>query len=142
MKRPTRLIMIFAFLGCMALTSCSTRLVDFTAISSKQMNLRFDKSNGKRVEGSKSYFMSFGYNLKDALDRALQKAGPGYDLLIDGVVRSTSYPFVLKVSVEGTAINTSKMRNSMGKASYDDWLKKQDVFEAKESAIASSSDKN
>ena len=85
---------------------------------------------GKKTDGKKSYFLGIGYNLKDALDIALEKAGPGYDLLVDGVVRYTAVPFVAIVKVEGTAINTSKMRLSMGDKAFEKWLCGKDVFDS------------
>ncbi|MBZ9778537.1 hypothetical protein LB452_06335 [Psychroflexus sp. CAK8W] len=106
-----------------SLSSCSYRLVDFTVISSKNVSLDFDKSEGKQVEGKKSYFLGLGWNIKDAMDRALESAGPEYDLLVDGVVKYTDYPFVLTISVEGTAISSRAMRNKLGDAGFQEWLK-------------------
>lgn len=106
-----------------SLSSCSYRLVDFTVISSKNVSLDFDKSEGKQVEGTKSYFLGLGWNIKDAMDRALESAGPEYDLLVDGVVKYTDYPFVLTISVEGTAISSRAMRNKLGDAGFQEWLK-------------------
>lgn len=107
----------------LSLSSCSYRLVDFTLISSKNVSLDFDKSEGKQVEGKKSYFLGLGWNIKDAMDRALESAGPEYDLLVDGVVKYTDYPFVLTISVEGTAISSRAIRNKLGDAGFQEWLK-------------------
>jgi len=111
----------------LSLSSCSYRLVDFTVISSKNVNLNFDKSEGKQVEGKKSYFLGFGWNIKDAMDRALESAGPEYDLLVDGVVKYTDYPFVLTITVDGTAISSDAMRNKLGDAGFKKWLKDNQV---------------
>lgn len=110
-------------------TSCTYRLVDFTVISSKNVDIRMDKTMGKKTNGDKTYFLGIGFNLKDALDIALDKAGPGYDLLVDGVVRYTAAPFVAIVKVEGTAISSSKMRLSMGDKAFEEWLCGKDVFD-------------
>ena len=91
------------------MTSCSFRLVDFTVISSKDVSLNIDKTEGVKVKGEKSYFLGLGWNIKDALDLALETAGPEYDLLIDGVVRYGSYPFISTVTVEGTAVSSKAM---------------------------------
>ena len=116
----------------LTLSSCSVRLVDYTMISTKQVNLQVDKTQGKKVEGKKSYFLGIGWNLKDALDRALENAGPGYDLLVDGVVRYNDVPFVLTIKVEGTAINSSKMIAEMGEENFKNWLDGKEVFDSKD----------
>ena len=87
---------------------------------------------GMQVEGKKGYIFGFGFNLKDALDRALESAGPGYDLLVDGVVTYTSYPFVSVVKVTGTAIDTNKMMGMMGEEEFNRWVQGQDVFKVSE----------
>ncbi|MCM4156303.1 hypothetical protein [Christiangramia antarctica] len=102
--------------------SCSVRLVDFTAISSKNVNLNVNTSEGVKTEGSKSYVFGFGFNIKDALDLALENAGPEYDMLMDGVVRYSNYFFVATVEVEGTAYNSRNIRTTMTKAEYKNWL--------------------
>lgn len=115
----------------MTLSSCSTRLVDYTVISSKNVDLNIDRAQGKKTEGKKSYFLGIGFNLKDAIDIALESAGPEYDMLVDGVVRYGSYPFVSTVTVEGTAVNTADMRTAMGDEKFENWLKDQDVLGSK-----------
>ncbi len=121
------LIIIVALL--FILQACSIRLVDFTVISSKNVNLPIDRSQGQRVEGSKSYFLGIGWNIKDALDEAIQSAGPGADMLIDGVVRYSSYPFISVVKVEGVAINSSKMEAMLGEKGFKKWLGSKNVFD-------------
>ena len=121
--------------GVLLLSSCSMRLVDFTVISSKNVSLDLDRTMGVKVEASKSYFLGIGWNIKDALDLALEKAGKGHDLLIDGVVRYGSYPFIATVSVEGTAVNSRDMKNKLGEAGFNEWLKGKKVFDA-ETAVA------
>ena len=120
--------LIMVALAVMTLTSCSFRLVDFTVISSKNVNLDIDRSQGVKTEGKKSYFLGIGWNIKDAMDEALEAAGPEYDMLVDGVVRYTSYPFVSGVTVEGTAVSTKAMKARMGEAGFQEWLKGQDVL--------------
>ncbi|GAA4308649.1 hypothetical protein GCM10023115_36730 [Pontixanthobacter gangjinensis] len=122
-------------ISVMTLTSCSYRLVDFTVISSKNMNLDVDRSMGVATEGKKSYFLGLGWNIKDALDEALEQAGPEYDLMIDGVVRYGSYPFVATVTVEGTAVSSQQMKESMGVANYEKWLKEQNVVSEKTAVV-------
>lgn len=113
---------ILLAVAILLMSGCTFRLVDFTTISTKNVSLNIDKSQGKRVEGSAAYFLNIGYNLKDAIDDALEKAGPGYDLLIDGVLRYQSFPFVGVVKVEGVAVNAQKMRIGMTEEEYNKWL--------------------
>ena len=131
MKFKTLLIIAIA---TMTLSSCSFRLVDFTVISSKNVNFDIDRAQGVKTEGKKSYFLGIGWNIKDAMDEALEEAGPEYDMLIDGVVRYTSYPFVSGVTVEGTAVSTKAMKARMGEAGFQDWLNGQNVL-SEETAV-------
>jgi hypothetical protein len=78
------------------LTSC--RLTDFTLISTKNVSLDVNKQY-PRVTGK-------GFTVKDALDQAIEKAGPGYDALIDGVI----YERLFKYKVTGTPIKTSDLK--------------------------------
>ena len=55
-------------------SNCTFRLVDFTTISTKNVNLNVDRSKGKKTEGKKTYFLGIGFNLKDAIDLALENA--------------------------------------------------------------------
>jgi hypothetical protein len=100
-------------------TSCSTRMIDFTVISSKNVNLKVkDTGKGERVVGTDYvwWFLSIPLgspNLKEAVDRAIESAGPGYDALLDGVIYSKFYYFLLTAKsgykVEGTPIKTSEL---------------------------------
>lgn len=127
------LLILVLLLG--SLTSCSFRLVDFTVISSKNVNLDIDRTEGKKVKGEKAYFLGIGWNIKDAMDKALESAGTNFDLLIDGVVRYTSYPFVLSVAVEGTAVNSKDMKNKLGEAGFKNWLKEKKLTYEKETKV-------
>jgi hypothetical protein len=112
-------------------TSCSYRLIDFTVISSKNVSLKIDKTQGIRVSGSSNGLLGIGVSIKDAMDKALQSAGPEYDLLIDGVVKINDYFLVGGYKVEGTAISTSKIKASLGKDGFEDWCKQHNVFDPK-----------
>ena len=118
-----------------AFSSCSVRLVDFTVISSKNVSLDIDRTNGKKVKGEKSYFLGIGWNIKDAMDKALESAGPEYDLLVDGVVRYGNYPFIASVTVEGTAVSSRAMKNKLGEAGFKDWLNGKKLTYDKQSEI-------
>lgn len=114
--------LLLATLVVFSLSSCSIRLVDFTVISSKNVGLDIDRSSGIQTEGKKSYFLGIGWNIKDAMDDALENAGQEYDLLVDGVVTYSSYPFVSVIKVEGLAVSSREMKNRMGDSGYNKWL--------------------
>ncbi|MFP4024557.1 MAG: hypothetical protein ACLFVR_08530 [Thiohalospira sp.] len=128
MKQSIKLLTTIFFIAALTLTSCSYRLMDFTVISSKNHNLQIDKSKGIRVEGSSNTFLGFGASIKDATNKALESAGPGYDLLIDGVVMQNDYFFVLGFTVKGTAINSSELIAYLGEEGYVNWYKANDIF--------------
>jgi hypothetical protein len=123
------------------LTSCSIRLVDFTVISSKNVNLNIDRTQGKKVKGEKAYFLGIGWNIKDAMDKALESAGKEYDLLVDGVVRYGSFPLVATVTVEGTAVSTIAMKNKLGEAGFKEWLNGKKISYDKSSDVVASENK-
>ena len=66
----------------MGLSSCNQRLIDFTVISSKNVTMRLpDDAKGPRTTG-KEMKMCGQPQLKGAVDKAIENAGPGYDALI------------------------------------------------------------
>ena len=75
------------------------------------------------MKGSAVYFLGIGWNIEDAMDKALEEAGKEYDLLIDGVVRCGNFPFILTASVEGLAVKSREMKQRLGEAGFDEWLK-------------------
>lgn len=100
------------------MSGCTTRILDFTIISSKNTNIKVkDSARGERVSGEDMavYFIfPFGQpQVKSAVDRAIEKAGPGYDALLDGVIYYKYNVFLLfgtfGYSVEGTPIKTSQI---------------------------------
>jgi len=90
--RKLFLLIPFLFL----LTSC--RLTDFTVISTKNVTLDV-KKDARRTK-------AWGWTVKDAIDNAIEAAGPGYDALIDGVVSSRFIGY----SVKGTPIKTTEKK--------------------------------
>ncbi len=111
------------------MSSCSIRVVDFTVISSKNVSLKIDKSQGIRVVGNSNGFLGMGVSIKNAMDNALQSAGPDYDLLVDGVVSYNDYVLVSGYKVEGTAISTSKLKAALGNDGYNNWCKEHNIFD-------------
>jgi len=116
-------------LSVLLFSSCSQRLVDFTVISSKNHNLNLDKSKGKQVEGKQMGFLGLGTSIKGAMDKALESAGPNYDLLIDGVVSAENYFFVGGYIVKGVAVDSNAMRLKLGEAGFKKWLNGTNIFE-------------
>jgi hypothetical protein len=96
----------------LAFSGCTFRVTDFTAISTKNVNLPVVK--GERVRGEDCAYLLFGFipitgtfrpDFKEAIDRAIQ-SGKG-ELLIDGVVYNHIFVFPLLwmhacYTVEGT----------------------------------------
>ncbi len=110
-------------LACLMLCSCAgARLIDFTVISSKNVNLNLPaEAKGERVKGKVVLPIFFGTtfgspSIKEATDRAIQKAGGEYDMLIDGVVRTRRNWFLLfgtrVYEVEGTPAKSSNIHKN------------------------------
>lgn len=94
------------------LAGCSMRITDFTVISTKNVNVPA-KDKAPRVKGEDCvivFLFPFGVvNLKEAIDKAIESAGPQYDALIDGVAYLDNFHFLVGKQcyrVEGTPINT------------------------------------
>ena len=117
-----------AVMAVLMLSSCSTRLVDFTIISSKNHSLNLDKTKGERVVANDNGFLGIGTSIKDAMDKALQSVGPEYDLLVDGVVKYNSYFFVSGYKVEGTAVSSGQLRSELGEEGFKKWCRNHDIF--------------
>lgn len=104
--------LVMASLVLIFLTGCTIRMVDFTAISTKNVKLP-TKARGKRVTGEDCVVVvlfPFGIpNMKEAIDEAIEGAGENYDALVDGVVYQINEFFIVGrqcFKVEGTPINT------------------------------------
>lgn len=89
------------------LQGCSSRILDFTVVSSKNVTLPVNK-DAPRVKGKAAS------TIKGAVDNAIEGAGSGYDAIIDGVIYVKSYYAVLiawnRYWVEGTPIKTSDIK--------------------------------
>ena len=129
-------IKLIALLMVIALgvSSCSQRLIDFTVISSKNVSFNIDKAKGKKVKQSDMGFIGIGANIKDAMDKALESAGPNFDILVDGVVSIKQYPFWAGYVVEGTALSSKDMIASMGEEEFNKWYASANVFQSTETA--------
>lgn len=96
------------------LAGCTTRLVDFTAISTKNIKLP-SATQASRAEGKDCVYMILSIptgtpNMKEAIDRAIESGGREYDALVDGVLFHTFWHAILLgemcYKIEGTPINT------------------------------------
>ncbi len=97
----------------LALAGCTRRLVDFTALSSK--NCEIEGTRGERVQGKDMKWIILWFptgvpDIKEATDRAIEKGGG--DLLVDGVIYYKGWhAFVVGQTgyvVEGTVVNTKR----------------------------------
>jgi hypothetical protein len=122
------LIASISVLILVSLIGCSTRILDFTVISSKNVNIKVkDSARGERVSGEDMavyVFFPLGQpQVKNAVDRAIEKAGPGFDALLDGVIYYKYNVFILFGSfgytVEGTPIKTSQLIVELQKQGID-----------------------
>lgn len=98
-------------------SSCTVRVADFNAISTRNVNLDridLDSVDGKKVIGTSSrfifLFIPFGLpTLQEAVDEALD-AGGG-DLMTDTAVYTSFWWFIFgstKIEVRGTVVDTAK----------------------------------
>lgn len=128
-------ILIILISSVTIFSSCTYRLVDFTVISSKNHSLQFDLSQGKQVEASSVGFLGLGASIKDAMDKALQKAGQEYDLLANGVVKVHYYYIVSGYKVSGIAVSSSKLKAMLGEKGFNDWCKANNVYSPSEAIV-------
>ncbi len=114
-------IVLLSFLPFLILNSCSRRLVDFTIISTKNVDLTRGASfeRGKsRIDGEDKIhiilFIPTGTpSIKEAIDNAIESI-PGCVALLDGVVYAKSWwiPYIYgqsKYLVEGTPLIDPKL---------------------------------
>lgn len=101
--------------ACVVAAGCSHRMVDFTAISTKNHDIK-TAQEGQRTMGESCSHRIFAIplgeaRLKEAIDSGLEGAGPEYDVMVDGVVYQTNMDFFLYArqcyEVEGTPVQTS-----------------------------------
>lgn len=100
---------------CLATSlGCSQRVGDFTAISTKNIYAKgvdvtaLPKAEG--IKGSDLKFLGWGANIKDPLDKALEK-GHG-NLMIDCAVYTWWAPFFFGYEVRGTVVNVPYKKGS------------------------------
>jgi hypothetical protein len=129
MKHTLKLALLVTLVLTVLLPGCTRRVLDFTVVSSKNVDLRLDDSaKGERTKGIDRvwWFITIPLgqpNLKEATDRAIEAAGPGYDALIDGVISIKSGWYILTGEttyiVEGTPVKTTMLYGQMEKEGRD-----------------------
>ncbi|HWB64261.1 MAG TPA: hypothetical protein VG603_12170 [Chitinophagales bacterium] len=123
MKKITLLSVVLVLF----MSSCTHRIIDFTVISTKNLQMSMDKSQGKQVKIKDLKAFGINATLKGAIDKALNTAGPGYDMLVDGVISVSNYYFVAGYRVEGLAINTLKLKSELGEEGFQQFIKEHSV---------------
>jgi hypothetical protein len=108
-------------------TSCTQRLVDFTVISTKNVGM---KAEGKMVEVKDYKFFGINANIKSVIDKALESAGPDYDLLVDGVLSVSNFTFVAGYKVKGKAVKSGDIKLAMGEEEYNKWYAENVSYDA------------
>lgn len=110
-----KLLVPFTLILAMVLTSCTTRILDFTIVSSKNVDLSKAASfqRGKqRISAEDGAYIIIVIptgvpNLKEALDKAIEQV-PGAVALVDGVLTSKVWSAILvgysAYIVEGTPL--------------------------------------
>lgn len=126
MKRNA-LLMAVAVAFMFTISSCTSRLIDFTIISTKNMQMSIDKTKGKEVKIKMLKAFGIGAHLKDAIDKAIAAGGPGCDMLVDGVIRYSNYYFVAGYRIEGVAMNSLKLKAELGEDKFDEFMRAHNV---------------
>lgn len=116
-------IIIPAVCAALMLSACSQRIMDFTVISSKNVDLtrgaEFKRANVRvKGEDKKSIIILFptgNPSTKEAVDNAIESI-PGAVALLDGVITSSTwyFPYVYgesTIEVEGTPLIDPSLTN-------------------------------
>jgi hypothetical protein len=115
MKNLSTAIIIVSFFISFAFMGCTTRVIDFTVLSTKNVDMSKsgDLVKGKRVKGKHSVPIIIAFpigapHMKTAVDRAIEKSENGVALL-DGVLYYKQFYFPLigghmTYEIEGTLL--------------------------------------
>lgn len=108
-------------------SSCSQRLLDFTLVSTKNVNLaEAHKSSTTRVKGMDRkhtiFFIPIGVpDIKEAIDKAIESV-PGCVAIENGVIKSSFWWAVLygqsKYIVEGTPVIKTSVASNVEKSDF------------------------
>ncbi|MBR6251669.1 MAG: hypothetical protein IKR17_10820 [Bacteroidales bacterium] len=122
-------IKFLAFIAvAIIMSSCTSRILDFTVVSSKALQIGIDKSTGKQVEGSCMRPFGWGASVKGAVDDAIEQGGAGCDMLVDGVIY---YKNILDCAVgykvKGVAINSKVLRAQLGVEGWEQFCQEHNM---------------
>lgn len=110
----------------LSLGACKYPLLNYTVLATRNISAVPSTENLPLVEGSSSGFLGLGATVQKAIDEALEKAGPGYDLLINGQLSEKMYYFlvgwVAGYEVKGYAAKSSDLKLALGEDGYREWL--------------------
>lgn len=115
----SRTIVLGIVVLALVVSGCSQRMIDFSIISSKNVSIA-TAARGSATEGEDwaHWFLIIPVtgtmipSLEEAVDRAIEAAGPEYDALMDGVVYMKHYWALIVFGhgyrVRGIPVNTKK----------------------------------
>lgn len=108
------------FMSCI---SCRTRMIDGLSIGKNPLGtIDLTGVETKEVRGDSYHPYLITHNYEDAVSEAFASAGADYDLLLDVKIDVKYYPFIIYFSsyviVEAKAVNSSKLRASLGEAQF------------------------
>lgn len=127
--KKTNLLLAILFASTLLFSSCGYKILEFSALSVKPTtNLKIDLSKGKFVTAKVVGFVGIDAQIKDCITKALRQAGPEYDLLIDGYVKSIVYPYFSGYKIEATAVSTSQLKAQLGEKGFDEWCKNHNLM--------------
>mgnify|MGYP006428361221 CR=1 FL=1 len=90
-------------LAVILLSGCTSRIGDFTTVSTKNVNMDAEYQRVGDAEGSNGAFLFLSPDLKLAVDDALDSAGADARYLTDARIFIVSYPFYSVIKVQGDA---------------------------------------
>ncbi len=125
-KMKKTILLSIAILA-LSLGSCTRQVMNFTTLSNASTNLQFQKSQGKKTTGKHLTFLGFNSSITEATQEALEKAGPDYDLLIDGQIGISDYFFVYGFVVEGTAVSSRNLISQLGQEGFEQFLAEHEI---------------
>ncbi len=102
-------------------------------MTNKSSNVVTSYQGNKKVTGDSYHPYLMGTNIDDAINSALEKAGSGYNLLIDATLKVNYYYMIIYfsnyITVEGTAVNSAELKAEMGEQEYFKWLSSKSVIQ-------------
>jgi len=121
------LILCFA-ITALSLGSCSKQLIYFTSLSTVSNSLQFANTRGMLTVGKHLTFLGIGSSAQIAAKNALQNAGTGYDILLDGRIIIKDYFFVFGYQIEGRAVSSKNLVSELGQEGYAKFLAEHEVM--------------